>query len=664
MTRKLHYSWIVIIFSCTAALAQEQKQTLEQADEYYSRYEYTLAARLYEKLAAKKKIKPGVLEKLASCYRKTNQYAYAAKWYGRIAQDSSAATDNLFYYADMLKCQGSYADAKKAFEAYRQKGGSLPGLAERIAGCDSALNWIQHPAAYRIDNLRVLNTTASDWGATWYGKDSIVFTSDYIHPYSLDEKTRVNNRDFGWTDKPYQKTYLVDSTPARGFGIIGDLSSVINQYLFHIGPVAFSSQGDTAYITVTNPVRLPYKREKPLEVYGTRRLALYIAVKKNNRWQKPYPFTYSKPEAYSLGHAALSKNGNILYFTSDMPGSLGKTDIWYCEKTSDSSWTAPRNCGPQINTPDEEAFPTIVAEGTELYFSSKGHTGMGGFDLFRSTGEKDQWQQAQNLQYPLNSPGDDFYYTTRDQVSGFIASNRPGGIGADDIYRFILNRPPVTVTTAPPPAVLMLETTVLDKKTNAPLPAAYVELHNRSNDRSWLQSTPSSGKVYNVLEPQTQYTINARKNGYDTAQYTQSSGAARTDTLRVTLLLDAEKLLRPGQVFVLQNLYYDLDQWNIRPDAAKVLDSLALVLQQHPTLKIALSSHTDSRATAAYNMQLSEKRARAAVAYLVQKGIAATRLVPRWYGESHPVNKCVDGIKCSEAEYQANRRTEVEILGR
>jgi outer membrane protein OmpA-like peptidoglycan-associated protein len=210
--------------------------------------------------------------------------------------------------------------------------------------------------------------------------------------------------------------------------------------------------------------------------------------------------------------------------------------------------------------------------------------------------------------------------------------------------------------------IIVLETTVLDRQTHQLINGAAVALHNTQRADTWRQLTLTNGKTYNILEQQQHYALTAGKTGYDTASDTFNTNiVTKSDTMRVTLYI-SQATLQPGTSFVLQNLYYDLDKSTIRPDAARVLDSLATVLAQHPAVRIELSSHTDSRASYTYNMQLSARRAQAAVAYLVKKGIAPGRLVARGYGETWLVNKCAKGVKCTEAEHQANRRTEVKIL--
>lgn len=661
---------LIVLGICTGFLystvmAQEQKPVRQLADEHYSRYEYTVAASLYEKLA-RKKSDTTLQERLATSYRLTNRYAAAARWYERITQGKAAAAEDWLYYGDMLKSLGKYPEAKEAYGQYLAKGGSSSYAAGRLAGCDSALVWMQHPTGHKVENVKEVNTSGEDWGAVWYEKSAavknpvVVFTSDNLHLAALDKKSKINKSNFGWTNYTYQKLYEIDTTAQTGYGTIRDITPTLNQFVYHVGPLSFSPSGDTVYVTVTNPNKIAYHKLKGEEVYGTRRLELLIGTKKEGKWYGPFPFRYNKPDAYSIAHAAVSKDGQVLYFASDMPGGQGESDIWYCEKQGDSTWSAPINCGPAINTPDDDEFPTIAADGS-LYFSSKGHAGMGGFDLFRAEGSKAQWSQPRNLGYPLNSPADDFYYSAKDDYSGFISSNRFGGRGKDDIYRFLFTPP---VVPAPKPRVLVLETTVLDKDTHEAIDAAGVELLNTNRQARWRQLTQPQGKTYNTLEQQMAYQVQAAKEGYTGDSTVLDTRQPAGDTLRVTLYLEKDKAPKVGETFVLHNLYYDLDKWNIRPDAARVLDSLVEVLNKYPTLKIELSSHTDSRASDAYNMQLSQKRAKSAVAYLVAHGIAANRLVARGYGETRLVNGCADGVKCSEAEHQANRRTEVKILER
>jgi outer membrane protein OmpA-like peptidoglycan-associated protein len=302
-------------------------------------------------------------------------------------------------------------------------------------------------------------------------------------------------------------------------------------------------------------------------------------------------FPYNNVQQYSVGDAALSTDGKLIYFTSDMPGGEGKTDIWYCQKQPNGVWGVPVNCGKTINTKDEEAYPTIGGDGA-LYYSSKGLPGMGGYDIYKAKGSKAEWTMPQNLQYPVNTTSDDFYLTTHNGLNGYLSSNRSGGLGSDDIYSFSYGAAD-TVKKTPPVAK------AIPAKPKASLP---------------------------VLKP-----------------------------------APPPITIAPG--LILATIYYDLDKSNIRPDAAIELDKLAVLMQQHPRLRIELSSYTDSRASGNYNMALSQRRANAVVAYLAKQGIDKSRLVARFYGKTNLVNPCGDGVPCLEAAHQLNRRTEFKVIG-
>lgn len=631
------------------------------AESHYAKAEYALAIPFYEKLANQKRTTAAIFRRLASCYAHIDAYGPAAYWYGRLVADTGAVAEDWLQYGDMLKSEGHYAEAKAAY--------GHCGATVRAAGCDSAIAWLQQPADLRIDNMLKINTGASDWGAVWYGDRQIVFTSDSLRPTVLDPAAKINRKNFGWTDRPYQKVYVVDSTDGyKGLGLIRGFAAALNRPEYHVGPVAFSPGYDTAYFTVTNPAKIGYsketlsdKRKGTVVWYRTRRLELYYSIKDSNRqWQQPVAFAYNNPDSFSIGHAALSPDRTVLYFASDMPGGQGKTDIWYSVKQPDGRWGTPLNCGPAINTPEEEEFPTMGGDGT-LYFSSKGHPGMGGFDLFRATGSRGQWTAPANMRPPLNSPGDDFYYEPRDSVSGFFSSNRPGGRGSDDIYRYYArtNSPTPTQTER---EILVLETTVLDRQGGKPLGDAWVCLMDSNREARWTQQTAADGMVYNIVTPDHRYSDRAARDGYGSDEKgLNTTGLYRADTLRVTLYLGRAEPELPDSM-KLSNIYYDFDRWNIRPEAARTLDQLITLMNQHPSMELELSSYTDSRGSIGYNVALSEKRAASVKNYLINHGIDQGRIKSGGFGKSRMVNGCSTGVPCNESEHQQNRRTEVKMV--
>lgn len=554
---------------------QEQLSVRQQADKLYERYEYFKALRLYLKLAERKHPAPTVLERIAGCFKNINAYEDAEAWYARAVADSAATNSSHYYYAEMLLRNNKTGQARQQYLRYFSKAPDTALMRLKMFSCDSASLWAKEKPDYSVAIAARFNTNFSEWGLSPMGRNGWVFTSDRrLYSNAVDERT----------GNSWYKLYQADA----GDGQISEMPIVSNQtgqYLtdYHVGPAVFNAAADTAYITITTEVEghdiaLDAKTQQKLY---TRRLLLIVAVKRNNLWVETGQFPYNDINKYSLGHAALSKNGRTIYFTSDMPGGQGKTDIWYCEKQSDGKWGKPVNCGATINTKEEEAFPEIGGDGA-LYYSSKGLPGMGGYDIFKAIGEKTDWAVPQNLKWPLNSTSDDFCLITADGQSGYFSSNRQNGKGSDDIYQFN----PVTKPAKPvgPPATVVV-----------------------------AKAPPQAG-----LHESTAYGVN--------------------------------------------NIYYDLDKSNIRPDAALELDKLVALLRAHPNFKVSIASHTDSRAPGDYNYALSQRRSASAALYLIKNDIAPERLFISAYGETRLLNECADGVPCTEAQQQLNRRTEFRIF--
>ncbi|MBN9297075.1 MAG: OmpA family protein [Filimonas sp.] len=658
----LRYSFLllcltVVLFTAKTGHAQEQKPMSRVAAEHLVREEYAAAIPLYEDMT-KKKPDINLLRKLAYCYAAINAYDDAVRTGKRITVLPQANATDWLALGDALKSCAKYEDAKAAY--VHAGADTSVKVQQRIAGCDSAMVWKKATAGYRVSNYEYINTPLSDWGAVPYPGNDVVFTSAYSRFEVLDPKAKWVLYNDARTAEPFLNIYVLDSTH---FDLIRGLAPPFNRYQFHTGPVAFSSDYNTAYFTVTNVNKINRPKQKALPAIkaGDRRLELFISKRNNGAWQKSIPFAYNKAEAYSVGHAALSKDGKVLYFTSDMPGGYGATDIWYCELQADSSWSVPRNCGPVINTSEQDDFPTIN-DDDGLYFSSKGHVGMGGLDIFYARGAKDTWQPPQNMKSPVNSEGDDFYFTRRDAITGLLSSNRSGGKGSDDIYL-------VTAENIPPEKKIMirtwvLQTTVLDEQRNV-LPGATVRVDDSLTNRTWTQQTNASGRTYQLIDPAIMYKVSAYKQEYNSRHtYANAQRDNTADTVHVELILAQETQWHKGDTFELKDIYYNFDKWAIRADAQPALDNVAKIMQAHPGIRIELASHTDCRGSDAYNMTLSQRRAESAAAYLVRKGIDASRIVSKGYGKRRLANgcDCAAGKTCSEAEHQQNRRTVITVL--
>ncbi|MFC7525809.1 OmpA family protein [Parapedobacter sp. GCM10030251] len=625
---------------------QEQLSLRDRAEQVFRKYEYANAAVLYQKLVDTDKPRLADLERLALCYAQMKDYEAAENWYARVVSMEDSDPENLIRYGEVLKLNGKYAEAKKQLVGYVSQTGDSGRVAMKLAGCDSAIIWMANPTVHRLRNEAV-NTSLSEFSVFPAG-DKVYYTGE------PDAHMRGVGT-YGWTGNSFLRVYTADRGADNGLSNAVIAVDGINNAPFHIGPVAADADGATLYVTRTYTGKNGNVAREERRKYRTNTLELYrYTLGDDGNWRAE-PFPYNNVAEYSVGHAAVSTDGNTLYFVSDMPGGLGGTDIWYCEKQTDGSWGTPLNAGKTINSMGDELFPNVGPDNT-LYYSSDGFAGMGGLDVFETQGGGQQWTSPWNLRFPVNSSGDDFAYLLtyagEEGLAGYLSSNRRGGKGGDDIYSFTFEKPKI---------IIILRGTTADKSNGKRLEGATVTLYDGDREIVAKRSSDGNGAFEFVLDKNRSYTVLGQKEGYhaDSARVS-TLGMTKSDTLEVALLL--EPVFEVGKTFELENIYYDFDKHNIRPDAAAILDELVRTLRDNPTLKIELSSHTDSRGSDAYNMALSQRRAQAAVDYLVSRGIARDRMVAMGYGETRLVNGCGNGVPCSREDHQANRRTEVTVL--
>ncbi|MDD3079624.1 MAG: OmpA family protein [Paludibacter sp.] len=621
--------------------AQDQPDLRDRADRYFREFQYAKAATIYLQLADREKPYLHDMENLAISYAKMNRYEDAEIWLARVVSHPKSDPANLVSYGRILKANSNYVKAKEIFQKYVKRTGNSKLVANDIAGCDSAQVWIARPTNFQLTNESAVNTDRAEFSAFPLNNDSIAYFVG--EPEAKSTKTKK----YGWTGNSFLKIFEAKiSGDSLSQPELANLD--LNKSVFHVGPVISNKAGDIYFITETYSGKNTKKSKFDGRTYRDYSMELYIQAKVYGEWKEPVSFAYNNVKKYSVGHATLSKDEKVLYFVSDMPGGYGGTDIWYCELQKDGSWGKYVNAGKEVNTSGNEFFPFIDENGT-LYYSTDGLPGMGGLDIFRVKGEKNKWSEPVNIRYPLNSPADDFgYWSNKNLNAGYISSNRENGKGDDDIYAFKYEKPE---------SLLILSGTAYDKKTLNALPATSVTLFDRNNNIVAKQQTKPDGTFSFELDKNTNYHLQGTKFSYYPDTATVSEKTPGKDSIQVSLYLDP--LFVKGKVFRLENIHYDFDKYNIRQDAAVILDKLVQIMHENPTLKIELGSHTDSRGTDEYNQKLSQNRAQSVVDYLVSRGIARDRMVAMGYGESRLLVKCTE---CTEEQHQENRRTEFTVL--
>jgi outer membrane protein OmpA-like peptidoglycan-associated protein/tetratricopeptide (TPR) repeat protein len=645
-------------------LAQAQ---INQADKLYKSYSYSLAIPLYLKIAQK----PGdpdrnyAIVKLADCYRQTNDQLNAKAWYSRAVNLPNSENINWFYYGEALQCAQEYDLAKEAFEKYDYLNPQDPRGKAYASFCAEAEKLSEIPPAFEIKHFNNLNSERSDFGPAFYG-DGIIFVSDRRQNFMDSKKyewTNSNYLDLYFATPQYLDEFFQEMNEPKSF------SGKFNQ-TYHDGPASFSRHDSLLYLTRTEKG----KEKKDADNYRTDRLKIFYS-KFNGSWSKTEPF-FLNSDNYSVGHPVLTPDGNTIYFVSDMPGGLGGTDIYTCEWKG-GQWDLPVNLGDAVNSFGDEMFPAI--NGDQLYFASNGLAGFGGLDIFRSTLANGKWSKAENVGAPINSSFDDFAMVLDARgKKGFFSSNRPGGKGSDDIYACKaidpkkLKKKPCTdaeelARLKQDSLSVMISGYVKDKQTLKPIPGTTVFLLNTQTGKATVLKTDANGQFKMLGSKGVLYVVKGMENNYlsDCFNFTlATTDTAHTAATPRDILLDhleVNKIISVGSVdYSVETIYYDFNKWFIRPEAAKELDKLVQVMKENP-VAIELGSHTDSRGSKEYNLDLSQKRAESAVRYIVLQGIDASRITAKGYGETQPINHCTDGIPCSAREHQANRRTEFKV---
>lgn len=637
------------------ALSISAFSQVKKANKHFELFEYAEAIPYYLKAVDSDNSNERSIsvQRLADCYRMTRNFAEAKKWYEQALTVPNADPINYFYLGQSLRSLGMYNEAADAFAAFNQALPDSLNGERNYQYCIDIQQWLDLPEQAHVFNVEKINSEYSDFGPVFYNGE-LVFTSDR-------PKDVLDKNVYGWTNFGYLNLYSsVPEYSGNFWGALKEPQFMDRDFnlLYHDGPVCFSSDFSQVYITRTTTKHAKKEKGK----MKTYLLQIYSAeVDRDGNVSKYKAFPFNSDE-YSVAHPALSPGNHQIIFSSDMPGGFGGADL-YVSTLVDGKWTEPKNLGANVNTEANEVFP-YWADDSLLYFSSEGHLGYGGLDIFRSELSGSGWSDPENLKTPINSPSDDFGMVLDENASrGFFSSNRPEGKGADDIYAFeklktATKKQPV-VQKERPQSGLWIHGFVKDKSSLEPIPEATVFMLLPNGEEVMVLKTDEDGGYNAPVEYDELYVVKAMKNGYihDASMFRTPDEGVSDFTVPQDLLLSK---LEVNQVFTINNIYYDLDKWAIRADAEPPLDNLVRIMKQYP-IHAELSSHTDSRASFDYNMELSQKRAESAVRYMVLQGVDPSRITAKGYGETKLVNGCADGVPCTEEEHQANRRTEFKI---
>jgi peptidoglycan-associated lipoprotein len=652
MKKTLILLLLVLIASLQDSPAQKRKAERAyaafEAGEYYDAIDEFKDS--YSRTKSSDKVaRTELVYMIAECYRLTNDPKNAETWYKLAVKSANPKPEAEYWLAQSLKKNGKYQQAIDELKKYKQIAPSDARADQEIRACELAIEWQRNPEAYRVDELKDLNSKESDFSPA-FGRDDfgvIYFTSS--------REDAAGNKTHGATGQGYTDIFESRIDKKSKWSTPLPVDALNSE--FEDGTPVFTNEYKELYFTRCEAG----KREK-------KGCVIMYSKRSGDTWSEPKDIGIL-PDSVVAAHPAISQDGLTLYFVSDISGGSGGKDIWKATRSAaGDAWSKSENLGPDVNTNGNELFPFLRSDGN-LYFASDGLIGMGGLDLFKAVPQSDGSWVVTNMKAPINSSADDFGIAFENENERGIFSSTRKGRGNDELYTFEF-----------PPLKFNITGLVKDEKTGTPIAGSTVLLI--ASDGNNLQAETAAGGDFKfALKPDVDYIFLAQKNGYLNGKEKETTkGQERSRDFMVTILLTA--IDKPIE---LPNIFYDFNKWDLRPESMVSLDKLVETLNDNETVTIELMSHTDSRDTEEYNLDLSQKRAQSVVQYLIEKGIATERLSAKGYGESSP--KVVDasivaqspflkaGTALTEAyinslaneeqkeiAHQINRRTEFRVL--
>ncbi len=643
-------SVITLLLFSYPSFGQDRNKQLAKADKSFEALAYINARDIYLDVASQGYSSYDLYRKLADSYYFTGELEESIQWYEKLISNFSEETkpEYLFRYAQSLKSAERYGDADAIMERFNIVTGN-DKRAKSFINKRDYLDFIEMQSGkYDLYKLKI-NSEYSDYAPSFDHRGQIVFAS------SRSKNSKVHE----WNQMPFLDLF---SSTIKEDNISTEepkkLKGKINTK-FHESSTSFTKDGNTVYFTRNNFTNNKLGKNRK----GVVLLKLYKATLTNQRWTNITELSFNS-DNYSISHPALSPDGKQLYFASDMKGTRGKSDLFVVDILPGGKYGKPKNLGDGINTEGRETFPYISDSG-RLYFASDGHVGLGGLDVFVAISKEDGTYEVFNVGKPINSPKDDFSFVLNEENrTGYFASNRKGGKGNDDIYSFRQTEELITSCKE------YIKGIITDNETKEPLANIDVSLLDTDGNIVSKIKSDYNGSYSFEVDCDKTYIIRASIEGFNPNDIIFRSKTSYETTNKVPIDFKREELLSTtsepvniGDDIVaplqLRTIFFDLDTDEIRPDAEADLQKVITVMKQNPNLKIEVRSHTDSRSSYWYNKRLSVKRMRATVRYIIRNGgINWRRIRGKAYGERRLINKCTNGVPCTEEEHQENRRSE------
>lgn len=650
MNMKINIKHILFVFLVQVSFCvSAQKAAVNGGKQQYERFSYVKTSEYLLKVAEKGYVNKDILEKLANSFYFNNNMKQASRWYGELFAKASGEVDPEYYfrYAMALRGVENYSASDKWMNKFIELNPNDTRAKYFESNKDYMSDIESNSSSFiEIKNLD-FNSKYSDFGTVFNG-DNLIFASS--NGDDSEEK-------YGWNNQPYLDLYKVFKYEDGNYSKPSAFSQSINTK-FHESSAAYSPDFKTIYFTRNNYFKKRPKSDKE----GINRLKLFRAtLDESGKWSDITPIHFNSNE-YSVAHPTVNKEGSRLYFASDMDGTKGESDIYVVDINEDGSLATPVNLGSSVNTEGKDSFPFMNSKG-DLYFSSMGYPGLGGYDIFvikdfdsKVAFDKLNNIDVRNIGKPINSSADDFaYYQEGSSKEGYFTSNRSGGKGDDDIYSF------KHIDCSQDVAGV-----VKDAKTGDLIPGAKVILFdNEGNELESVVVGDDAKFTFNV-DCNKAYLARGSKEKYSTDE-------ERFKTSDVELELGLDIALSPSEIEIrpcddlakalnIPLIYFDLNKYEIKYVAEIEIQKVLMVLNQYPSMKLDIRSHTDCRASRTYNEKLSDNRAKATRQYLINSGISADRLTAKGYGESQLVNNCGcepdNNSSCTEYQHQQNRRSE------